>query len=121
MGLQGYVGSAADQARIRQLEKEREEDRKLIEAAKQKATADQTGFRSWKRGEVEVVEQALKTETIGLVTREQYVEKKSTIQARLEVHLCTYCHTSNLIHPCCSIKCPSVPQVLFIYNNDHKI
>jgi protein FAM50 len=111
MGLQGYVGSAADQARIRQLEKEREEDRKLIEAAKQKLAADQTGFRSWKRGEVEVVEQALKKETIGLVTRDQYVEKKSTIQARLEVQSCSACHR---IHPLHTTTCTGYSFSFFL-------
>ena len=85
MGLQGYVGSAADQARIRQLEKEREQDKERIEAAKEASASAPSGFRSWQKGETAVVERVFKQETIGLVSREKYIEKKSTIQARLEV------------------------------------
>lgn len=85
MGLQGYVGSAADQARVRQLEKEREQDRERIDAAKKASASAPSGFRSWQKGETAVVEQVFKQETIGLVSRDKYIEKKSTIQARLEV------------------------------------
>jgi hypothetical protein len=96
MGLQGYVGSAADQARIRRLEKEREEDRERIDNAKKAASSKPYGFRTWEKSTVEVVENAFKKETVGLVTREEYIEKKSTIQTRLEV-CAPLCPTFNLI------------------------
>ena len=84
MGLQGYVGNAADQARIRRLEQERQDEKERLEKAKAASAAKPAGFRQWEHGASEVVETAFKQETVGLVTRDEYIQKKSTIQARLE-------------------------------------
>ena len=91
MGLQGYVGSAADQARIRQLEQAREEETQRLEEAKKAAAEQPQGFRQWEHGTTEVLETAFKKETVGLVSRDEYVEKKSSIQARLEVGAACSC------------------------------
>ena len=86
--MQGYVGSAQDQARIRQLEQAREEETHRLEEAKKAAAAQPKSFRQWEHGTAEVIETAFKKETVGLVSRDEYIEKKSSIQARLEVCLC---------------------------------
>ena len=56
MGLQGYVGSAEDQRRIRRQEKEREEKKKEFEKAKQQSDAnvDGSGLRQFGAGTSEV-------------------------------------------------------------------
>lgn len=86
MGLQGYVGSAADQNRIRMLEKQREEERDRIEKAKEESKAKPMGFRNWQQATTEVIETALKADTIGLISRDEYLQRKATVQHRLEVH-----------------------------------
>uniref|UniRef100_A0A7N0U5N5 FAM50A/XAP5 C-terminal domain-containing protein n=1 Tax=Kalanchoe fedtschenkoi TaxID=63787 RepID=A0A7N0U5N5_KALFE len=63
----GYVGTAQDAVRIRRLEKQREAERKKIQEQKSKS----------------ILETAFKKETVGLVTREQYVEK-SNIRNKFE-------------------------------------
>lgn len=93
MGLQGYVGSAEDQSRIRRLEKEREEERQRLETAKKEATSQPAGFRNWRQGTVEKAETAFRQETIGLISREDYIQKKESVKQRLAVrsgNLCTY-------------------------------
>jgi protein FAM50 len=57
MGLQGYVGSAEDQRRIRRQEKEREERRKEFEQKKQQSDAnvDAAGFRKFGAGTSEAL------------------------------------------------------------------
>lgn len=56
MGLQGYVGSAEDQRRIRRQEKEREEKKKQFEKLKQQSDAnvDAAGIRQFGVGTSEV-------------------------------------------------------------------
>ena len=83
--MQGYVGNTADTARIRRLEREREEDKERVENLKKQSAAQPAGFRQWQLGTQEVLESAFKKETVGLVTKEEYVTKKATIEARLEV------------------------------------
>lgn len=85
MGLQGYVGSADDQARIRRLEKEREEERQRLEAVKKEATSQPAGFRNWRQGTAEKAETAFRQETIGLISREEYIQKKESVKQRLAV------------------------------------
>jgi hypothetical protein len=85
MGLQGYVGSADDQARIRRLERERDEERKRIEDARKASASQPAGFRQWKQGSMVATDLAFKKETVGLVSRDEYIERRATIQARLEV------------------------------------
>lgn len=79
----GYVGTFADQERIRKQEKEREESRRQFEEAKRKASAG-AGLRDFSSGTSEALENAFKAETVGLVTRAEFVEKRATIADRLE-------------------------------------
>jgi protein FAM50 len=93
MGLQGYVGSAEDQNRIRMLEKEREESRARIAKAKEESKTKTVGFRNWQQATAEVIETALKADTVGLISREEYLQRKATVQERLEVfHNPPYIH-----------------------------
>jgi protein FAM50 len=85
MGLQGYVGSAEDQNRIRMLEKQREEERERIARAKEESKSKSVGFRNWTQATTEVIETALKADTVGLISREEYLQRKATVQERLEV------------------------------------
>ncbi len=56
MGLQGYVGGAEDVARIRRQEKQREEERKKFDLAKQRSDAnvDAAGLKTFGAGKLEV-------------------------------------------------------------------
>lgn len=102
MGLQGHVGSAHDTQRIRQQEKQREEERKRFEELK-KQKEDQVNrtVRQFGKATSEVcttkvvgstsqhillqaLENAFKAETVGLVTREEFMEKRKTLAERLE-------------------------------------
>jgi protein FAM50 len=80
----GYVGSAEDQRRIIRQQKERDEQRRQFEEAKQKLEAGGPGLRTFGTGTSEVLEHAFKTETVGLVTRDEFLEKRQTIAERLE-------------------------------------
>ncbi|KAK2983790.1 hypothetical protein RJ640_017193 [Escallonia rubra] len=82
----GYVGTAQDGVRIRRLEKQREAERKKIEDAKNKSASSkgQTGLLQFGSGTSEILETAFKKETVGLVTREQYVEKRVNIRSKIE-------------------------------------
>ncbi|PSC73288.1 XAP5 CIRCADIAN TIMEKEEPER [Micractinium conductrix] len=82
-GMGGYVGSAEDQRRIERQLKEREEAKKDYEEAKKKAAAG-AGLRQFGAASTEAIEHAFKNETVGLVTREQFVEKRTTIEERLK-------------------------------------
>ncbi|CAL8471113.1 g10655 [Coccomyxa elongata] len=86
MGLQGYVGSAEDQRRIRRQEKEREEKKKQFEKAKQQSDAnvDGSGLRQFGAGTSETLEAAFKIETVGLVTREEFLSKRETLKDRMD-------------------------------------
>lgn len=80
----GYVGSAADWVRIRRLEKQREDERVQMEEAKKKSSQGLMGLLQFGQGTSEVMESAFKKQTIGLVTREEFVEKRATLQSTLE-------------------------------------
>ncbi|KAL5981821.1 hypothetical protein ACLOJK_015887 [Asimina triloba] len=82
----GYVGTAQDAVRIRRLEKQREAERRKIEELKNKkaSSGGQTGLLQFGSGTSEILETAFKKETIGLVTREQYVEKRVNIRNKVE-------------------------------------
>lgn len=86
MGLQGYVGSSEDKRRIARQEKQREEERKKFEDRKKQSDANvnAAGLRQFGAGSTEVLENAFKIETVGLVTREEFVEKRATLQDRIE-------------------------------------
>jgi protein FAM50 len=82
----GYVGSAQDAARIRRQEKEREEQRKKFEE-QQKQQRDKVanaGLKQFGSSKAEAYEAAFKSETVGLVTREEFMAKRNTIAQRLQ-------------------------------------
>lgn len=81
----GYVGSAEDQRRILRQQKERDQHQQQIQDARKKAeAAANAGLRQFGAGTTEALEHAFKTETVGLVTREEFVEKRQTIAERLD-------------------------------------
>ncbi|CAM6033675.1 unnamed protein product [Sphagnum compactum] len=80
----GYVGTAQDAARIRRLEKQRELERKRIQELKKKSAEGQGGLLQFGSGTSELLESAFKKETVGLVTREQFVEKRVNLRSKLE-------------------------------------
>ncbi|OVA18564.1 XAP5 protein [Macleaya cordata] len=82
----GYVGTAQDAVRIRRLEKQREVERRKIQELKNKSASagGQTGLLQFGSGTSEILETAFKKETVGLVTREQYVEKRVNIRNKFE-------------------------------------
>lgn len=77
----GYVGTAEDKRRIVRQEKEREEAKKKFEDAKSVTTQ---GLREFGTGTSELHEHAFKAETVGLVTREEFVQKRDTIAERMQ-------------------------------------
>ncbi|XP_011046811.1 PREDICTED: protein XAP5 CIRCADIAN TIMEKEEPER [Populus euphratica] len=82
----GYVGTAQDAVRIRRLQKQREAERLKIQELKTKSASDngQPGLLQFGSSTSEILETAFKKETVGLVTREQYVEKRVNIQTKFE-------------------------------------
>ncbi|KAK1272755.1 Protein XAP5 CIRCADIAN TIMEKEEPER [Acorus gramineus] len=93
----GYVGTAQDAVRIRRLEKQRESERRKIQELKNKSASSksQSGLLQFGSGTSEalpnppplsiiILETAFKKETVGLVTREQYVEKRVNIRNKIE-------------------------------------
>ncbi|XP_057523730.1 protein XAP5 CIRCADIAN TIMEKEEPER isoform X1 [Amaranthus tricolor] len=82
----GYVGTAQDAVRIRRLEKQREAERRKIEELKNKtaSTQGQAGLLQFGSSTSEILETAFKKETVGLVTREEYVEKRVNIKNKFE-------------------------------------
>lgn len=85
MGLQGYVGTSGDAQRIVRQEKEREEERRKFEEARSRAeTAGENAFKSFGAGSSEMLEQTFRNETVGLVSRAEFAEKRATLQERYE-------------------------------------
>ncbi|KAI3446188.1 hypothetical protein Pfo_002853 [Paulownia fortunei] len=82
----GYVGTAQDAVRIRRLEKQREAERRKIQELKNKTASskDQPGLLQFGSSTSEILETAFKKETVGLVTREEYVEKRVNIKNKIE-------------------------------------
>ncbi|KAL5201894.1 hypothetical protein ABZP36_036248 [Zizania latifolia] len=80
----GYVGTAQDSVKIRRLEKQREAERRKIEELKNKSSDGQPGLLQFGSSTSEILETAFKKETVGLVTREQYVEKRVNIRTKIE-------------------------------------
>ncbi|XP_030487462.1 protein XAP5 CIRCADIAN TIMEKEEPER [Cannabis sativa] len=82
----GYVGTAQDAVRIRRLEKQREAERQKIQELKTKSQSEQgqPGLLQFGSSTSEILETAFKKETVGLVTREQYVEKRVNIRNKIE-------------------------------------
>jgi hypothetical protein len=81
----GYVGTAQDAARIRRQEKQREEQRKKFEEQQQQQRDKvlNAGLKQFGSSKSEAYEAAFKTETVGLVTREEFMQKRNTIAQRL--------------------------------------
>ena len=84
MYANGYVGTAQDSQRIRKQEKQREEQRKKFEEAQKTKREQAAGLRQFGSSKAEAYEAAFKNETVGLVTREEFIQKRTTIQERLE-------------------------------------
>ncbi|GFS42805.1 XAP5 family protein [Actinidia rufa] len=82
----GYVGTSQDAVRIRRLEKQREAERRKIQDLKNKtaSTQGQPGLLQFGSSTSEILETAFKKETVGLVTREEYVEKRVNIRSKIE-------------------------------------
>lgn len=82
----GYVGTAQDAVRIRRLEKQRDAERRKIQELKDKSATGkgQSGLLQFGTSSSEIIDTAFKKETIGLVTREQYVEKRVNIKNKIE-------------------------------------
>ncbi|KAJ3692782.1 hypothetical protein LUZ60_011877 [Juncus effusus] len=81
----GYVGTSQDSVKIRRLQKQREaEQRKIQELKTKSATGANSGLLQFGSSTSEILETAFKKETVGLVTREQYVEKRVNIRTKIE-------------------------------------
>ncbi|XP_027100688.1 protein XAP5 CIRCADIAN TIMEKEEPER [Coffea eugenioides] len=82
----GYVGTAQDAVRIRRLEKQREAERRKIQELKNKSASSkgQPGLLQFGSSTSEILETAFKKETVGLVSREEYVEKRVNIRSKIE-------------------------------------
>ncbi|KAL2643466.1 hypothetical protein R1flu_011053 [Riccia fluitans] len=80
----GYVGTAQDAARIRRLQKQRDQERQKILDLKKKSSEGQPGLLQFGQGTSEILESAFKKETVGLVTREQFVEKRVNLRSKIE-------------------------------------
>ncbi|CAI9111693.1 OLC1v1011980C1 [Oldenlandia corymbosa var. corymbosa] len=82
----GYVGTAQDAVRIRRLEKQREAERKKIQELKTKTASSkgQPGLLQFGSSTSEILETAFKKETVGLVSRDEYVEKRVNIRTKIE-------------------------------------
>lgn len=82
----GYVGTAQDSQRIRRQEKQREEQRKKFEEQQQQQREKvlNAGIKQFGASKSEALDAAFKIETVGLVTREEFMQKRNTIQQRLE-------------------------------------
>lgn len=78
------MGTAQDAVKIRRLEKQREAERRKIEELKNKSADGQPGLLQFGSSTSEILETAFKKETVGLVTREQYVEKRVNIRTKIE-------------------------------------
>eukprot|EP00878_Enallax_costatus_P021732 GHUV01023023.1.p1 GENE.GHUV01023023.1~~GHUV01023023.1.p1 ORF type:complete len:354 (+),score=142.08 GHUV01023023.1:159-1220(+) len=83
MFANGYVGSSEDAQKLRKLGKQREEQRKKFEELQEKKKREAAGLRQFGASKSEVLEAAFKNETVGLVTRQEFLEKRATIQDRL--------------------------------------
>mmetsp|Transcript_29073 Transcript_29073/g.72845 ORF Transcript_29073/g.72845 Transcript_29073/m.72845 type:complete len:931 (-) Transcript_29073:481-3273(-) len=83
----GYVGNSADVKRIRKLTEAREAERKRVEGLihQSEDAVEGAGLRKFGVGTSEVLESVFKAETIGLVTKEQFVEKRETLKERYEL------------------------------------
>jgi protein FAM50 len=84
MFANGYVGTSEDAQRLRKLDKQREEQRKKFEELQEKKKREAAGLRQFGASKAEAYEAAFKSETVGLVTRKEFLEKRATIQERLE-------------------------------------
>ena len=82
----GYVGSAGDGLKIRRLEEERKKQNEQAERVKAELAAESSKSRivNFSAGNSEVIENAFKQESVGLQTKEQFVEKRANIERELE-------------------------------------
>ncbi|KDD76722.1 XAP5 circadian clock regulator protein [Helicosporidium sp. ATCC 50920] len=78
----GYVGSSRDKQRLAKLDKEREAQRKKFEDAK-KTAQNTLSLRQFGAAATEAAEAAFKNETVGLVTRQEFAERRATADEKL--------------------------------------
>lgn len=83
MFANGYVGTSEDAQKLRKLGKQREQQRKKFEELQEKKKREAAGLRQFGASKSEALEAAFKNETVGLVTRKEFLEKRATIQDRL--------------------------------------
>lgn len=83
MFANGYVGTSEDALKLRKLGKQREQQRKKFEELQEKKKREAAGLRQFGASKSEQLEAAFKSETVGLVTRQEFLEKRATIQDRL--------------------------------------
>jgi len=85
--LDGYVGSSHDVETVRRQQQEREAQRKKFEAQREAAAvaADQAALKTFAgAAKAEAVEAAFKSETVGLVSRAEFLAKRDTLAERIE-------------------------------------
>jgi protein FAM50 len=87
--LDGYVGSSHDAEVVRRQQQERELEREKFKArqAALEAAASAPALRDFGAAKNEAAEAAFKSETVGLVTRAEFVAKRDTMAERLEQEL----------------------------------
>lgn len=83
--LDGYVGSAHDAELVRRQQQEREAERKRFEAQRAAAleAAAAPALRDFGTAKGEAAEAAFKSETVGLVTRAEFIAKRDTMAERM--------------------------------------
>jgi len=79
-------GTHHDQARIRRAEQQRQESKNRFEELKRQKSeaADVSPLLKFGTGKSEVIEQAFNATTVGLQTREEFAQKRATIEAEVE-------------------------------------
>jgi len=100
----GYVGDAADQVKILRFEKKREERRKQIEDLKKLSTSSLAGAgtRQFSSSNSTLLEHKFREETVGLVTKEEFIKKRRTLEERIELD--TYSSHEARKHLCNEIR-----------------
>ena len=82
----GYVGNAADAAKIRRLEEQRAKQAADVERAKEKlaADADKSHIVAFASSKSEAIDAAASAASVGLQTKAQFAEKRAAAAAELE-------------------------------------
>jgi protein FAM50 len=83
----GYVGDSSDLMKIRRFEKQREDRRKQIEELKKISSSPfvGTGTRQFLNSKCNLLEQKFDEEMAGLVTKAEFIRKRRSLEAKLQV------------------------------------